>query len=68
MRGALARLYWRELLSFLLFLLPVATLLPLGLLWLYQSGYEFAWLGFLLLCGVPPIRYGDRPNPKPGPA
>ena len=52
MRGALVRLYWRELLSFLLFLLPIVTLLPLGLLWLYQSGYEFAWLGFLLLCGL----------------
>ena len=69
MRGALARLYWRELLSFLLFLLPVATLLPLGLLWLYQSGYEFAWLGFLLLCGVAaaPFLWRLRREPPPIP-
>jgi len=67
MRGALARLYWRELLSFLLFMLPVLTLLPLGLLWLYHSGYELAWLGFLLLCGVAaaPFLWRLRREPSP---
>jgi hypothetical protein len=67
MRGALARLYWRELLSFLLFLLPIVTLLPLGLLWLYQSGYEFAWLGFLLLCAVAAAPFLWRLRREPAP-
>ncbi len=41
-----------RLIGLLLWLVPVAALLPLGLWWLWQSGNFLWWLGAMLLCAA----------------
>jgi predicted GTPase len=43
---------YRRVLALLLVLLPVAALLPLGGLWLWQSGWLFWWIAGLLVCSL----------------
>ncbi len=47
-----ARIDRLRLAALLLWMLPVAALLPLGLFWLWRSGTLFWWLAALLVCSA----------------
>ena len=56
MRRLLSRLDRLRLLALLLWAVPVAALLPLGLVWLWQAGAMRYWLGALVLFSA--VGYG----------